>query len=153
MEASVELMTLEPGRPDPGRPGDFSLKATEGWEGFKQSQEWMWRERPGDAKKGVQPGAGPRPGPKPGKHSPVSHCSSQAGTSHRSICTRHQKACCEKERCEAFPRGVPCPPVHPPRAWWYLGRHVHEQDSGNGCLGLAVALLRSVQRVGLQHSE
>lgn len=84
MEASVELMTLEPGRPDPGRPGDFSLKATEGWEGFKQSQEWMWRERPGEAKKGVQPGAGPRPGPKPGKHSPVSHCSSQAGTSHRS---------------------------------------------------------------------
>ena len=29
METSVELMMLEPGRPDPGWPGDYSLKATE----------------------------------------------------------------------------------------------------------------------------
>lgn len=29
MQTSVEVMLLEPGRLDPGRPGDFSLKATE----------------------------------------------------------------------------------------------------------------------------
>lgn len=34
MGASAELMTLEPGQPDLGRRGDFSLKATGGWEGF-----------------------------------------------------------------------------------------------------------------------
>lgn len=45
------------------------------------------------------------------------------------------------------------PPPCPPKAWWYLSGHVHEQDSSNGCLGLAVALLRSVECVGLQHTE
>jgi hypothetical protein len=30
---------------------------------------------------------------------------------------------------------------------------VHEEHSSNGCLRLAVALLRAVQRVGLQHTE
>lgn len=43
------------------------------------------------------------------------------------------------------------PPAHPgPR---YLSRHVHEQHRSNGRLGLAVALLRAVQRVGLQYTE
>lgn len=43
------------------------------------------------------------------------------------------------------------PPARPsPR---YLSRHVHEEHSSNGCLSLAVALLRAVQRVGLQHTE
>lgn len=46
MEASVELMTLEPEKPDPGRPGDFILKAIEGWEGFKRGQEYLWRKGP-----------------------------------------------------------------------------------------------------------
>lgn len=35
----------------------------------------------------------------------------------------------------------------------YLGWHVHEEDSSNGGLGLAVALLRAVQSVGLQHPK
>lgn len=43
---SVGLMRLEPGSPDPGRPWDFSLKATEGWEGLKRGQEWLRELRP-----------------------------------------------------------------------------------------------------------
>lgn len=32
-------------------------------------------------------------------------------------------------------------------------RHVHEEDSGNGALGLTVPVLGVVDRVGLQHVE
>lgn len=102
METSVEVMLLEPGRLDPGRHGDFGLKAIEGWQSFKWAQECLWRERLGEATNGVQPGAGPRTGPRPSKHSPVSHCSSQAGTSHRSapgtrtlaVGEKHVRPCC-----------------------------------------------------------
>ena len=34
-----------------------------------------------------------------------------------------------------------------------LSRHVHQQDGGNWGLGLAVAVLGVVDRVGLQHAE
>ena len=88
-----------------------------------------------------------------GKHSPASHCSSRAGTSHRSAPGTKGLAVGKRDvrpGCWVFPsRPSACPPV----AWGYLGRHVHEQHSGDGCLGLAVALLGSVQCVGLQHPE
>lgn len=35
----------------------------------------------------------------------------------------------------------------------YLSRHVHEQNGGDGSLGLAVSLLRPVQSVGLEDAE
>lgn len=58
-----------------------------------------------------------------------------------------------KRDMRPFCSEFPAHPLTPSRAWWYLSRHMHEQNSSNGCLGLAVALLRSVKGIGLQYTE
>lgn len=35
----------------------------------------------------------------------------------------------------------------------HLGRHVHQQHSGNGSLGLAIPFLRPIESVGFQDPE
>lgn len=84
-----------------------------------------------------------------GKHSPASHCSSRAGTSHRSAPGTRRLAVGRR----GVRPGCWVLPARPPAAWGYLGRHVHEQHGGDGRLGLAVAFLGSVKRVGFQHPE
>ena len=140
----------EPRSPDPGSlgtpaSGNRKLSRTSTGNGMAEL-------RPGEATKVSGLGAGLRSGPRR-KHSPASHCSSQADTSHRSAPDTRRLAAGKRAVMPGCCASLARPPARPPVAWGYLGRHVHEQHGSDGRLGLAVALLGSVQRVGLQHPE